>query len=276
MKHRVFWPLLSTFVFLLCGASLSRANNALSPDVFALPAGLQKVENNQAMVPKELSPETMQHIRGKFVAGNKIAWFGLVMLTTVQTNQGALIQAGGQLTIQKTDTLTAKFQPIVSIRTIPITQQTTPTGNIVNNSGIFNASGIVQSVQVAGDDNVVGQDAQIRIAAGNTNPSDYANMFNGVGSQNQLSQAKNGIIASSTLNQDGIAIKILVPGTGEVMQALRSGLGSGGRGLFQSTQLTSNGNVVRSVMEVNIQTTLKGVAANQLQGALQNIINNKK
>lgn len=286
MKTKMLLPIVSVLIFLLMSWSLARASTtnktlAEATQVFDVPLELTATTHGAAellMPQQEESAEKMQNIRGKFVAGNQIAWFGIVMLSQWQTNQGAMIQAGGQLTIQKTGSLsaTATYQPMVSIQLIPNGQQATQSAYFADNFGLGNASGVVQGAQVAGNNNIVSQDANIRIAAGNANPNNYAGVFNGISPQNQMNLSKYGMSASSVLNEQGMQIQILVPGSGVVMQALRNGMGAGGRGLLQSAQLTSDGNVVHSIMQMNIQTSLTGAAANQLQTALQGMIKNRR
>mgnify|MGYP006164438021 CR=1 FL=1 len=104
---------------------------------------------------KEIPDPELNLMRGRYtVGGNNVAWFGVTMISQWQGPNGAVVQ--GALTLgmdfRNGGTPKLSFQPSVHVTAADAPLPTTA-GRSIDSTGLANASGLVQSVQVAGDGN---------------------------------------------------------------------------------------------------------------------------
>jgi len=114
----------------------------------------------------ELSDEEMGDMRGRYtVSNNTVAWFGVTMVSTWQT------QAGQQLTSTMKVTMDGRnsakpvvtFEPHVSITAVDAPPPVPGGQREIDNAGLANVTGVTQSIQVAGDANAAHNVAQVTV-----------------------------------------------------------------------------------------------------------------
>jgi hypothetical protein len=115
----------------------------------------------------ELTDEEMGDMRGRYtVSSSTVAWFGVTMVSTWQTQAGQQLKSSMTVTMdgRQPGKPTVTFQPHVSITAVDVTAPAPAPADgqrEIDNAGLANVNGVVQSVQVAGDGNAAQNTAQI-------------------------------------------------------------------------------------------------------------------
>lgn len=120
----------------------------------ALP--LQAADGRTGRGLTEIPDPELSLMRGRYtVGGNNVAWFGVTMVSQWQASNGTTLQGGLTLGMDFRGGGAPKlsFQPSVHVTAADAPLPDTH-GRSIDSSGLANASGLVQSVQVAGDGNV--------------------------------------------------------------------------------------------------------------------------
>lgn len=214
---------------------------------WGLPAHAEVATPSSANGMEEVSDAELGNMRGRYtVSGNTVAWFGVKMISTWHSNTGQVLESTLAVNM-KFDP--GKVQPSVSFQpTVSITQAdaplpTTPTGSpsrSVNGTGLANVGGVVQSVQVAGDDNVASNVTSLSVR-------DSAGAAAGSTSTGPVTSATDAG-SSAIAGFDGQSARVLltIEGQGAVAQWIRNG------SIGQSIQLTSDNQRVSNRMEIEL------------------------
>ena len=192
---------------------------------------------------REIPDSELGAMRGRYIVGdNRVAWFGVTMVSNWVTSAGQSIQSAVKLGF---DLRGAKpevsFQPSVTItEQTPALAAAAGTGE-VDASGLANVGGLVQSVQVAGDGNIArnGMSLQVRegevpVAAANAASTTVADM------------TRNGAHARASLEDGGARILLQVAGQGAAEQWIDA------RSIGQSIQLAGNGQAVGNQLQLDL------------------------
>ncbi|MBA0279635.1 hypothetical protein D7Y44_00630 [Stenotrophomonas maltophilia] len=184
---------------------------------------------------KEIPDPELNLMRGRYtVGGNTVAWFGVTMVSQWQASNGATLQ--GALTLgmdfRSSGTPKLSFQPSVHVTAadapLPDTQ-----GRSIDSSGLANASGLVQSVQVAGDGNVA-RNATTLVVRDGAVPAATSD------GAHSASARQAGISASAVLDGNQARLMLQVDGQGLVQQWIRNGSVGQGIALAGDGQAASN------------------------------------
>ncbi|QCO68659.1 hypothetical protein E4582_10735 [Luteimonas yindakuii] len=191
----------------------------------------------------EISDAELGDMRGRYVVGNDlVAWFGVTMTSVWQTTSGQTLQGALQLGMDFSagGTPTLSFEPTVSITAADAPLPVAASGATVDAAGLANVSGLVQSVQVAGDHNAVSNVTALRVREGEAPaPSAPQEAATRTASASGM-QVSAGVA-------DGMAQVLLqVDGQGLAMQWLRSG--SAG----QSVQLAASGQQIHNQLQIDL------------------------
>ncbi|MFD1042140.1 hypothetical protein [Pseudoxanthomonas kaohsiungensis] len=225
----------------------------------ALPAWAQVQEAQATNAPAasgltELTDEEMGDMRGRYtVSSNTVAWFGVTMVSTWQT------QTGQQLTSTMTVTMDARqgdkpvvtFQPHVSITAVDAPAPTPSGQREIDNAGLANVTGVTQSVQVAGDGNLAHNTARITIRdepspSAGTASATAASSAPAAAQSMVASTSVNGMNAVAQLENNAARILLQIDGQGAVEQWIsRSGMG-------QTIQLAADGQQASNWMELEV------------------------
>ncbi|MCD9097557.1 hypothetical protein LU699_08935 [Luteimonas fraxinea] len=192
---------------------------------------------------REIPDSELGAMRGRYIVGdNRVAWFGVTMVSNWVTSAGQSIQSAVKLGF---DLRGAKpevsFQPSVTItEQTPALAATAGTGE-VDASGLADVGGLVQSVQVAGDGNIARngmslqvRDGEVPVAAANTSSTTVADM------------TLNGAHARASLEDGGVRILLQVAGQGAAEQWIDAG------SIGQSIQLAGNGQAVGNQLQLDL------------------------
>lgn len=200
---------------------------------------------------EEIPDAELGTMRGRYTIGdNAVAWFGVKMISTWQTSSGQLVQGTLALDMDFShgnSTPKISFQPSVSITradaTLPIPASGNPLRS-VDGSGLANVSGVVQSVQVAGDGNQASNVTRLSVHDGNSTPPGSAAS---TGSPSGVATAY-GDGASAVASFDGQSANVLltIDGQGAVQQWIRNG------SIGQSVQLTADDQWISNRMEIDL------------------------
>ncbi len=200
----------------------------------------------------EVSDTVLANMRGKFVDGSQVAFFGVTMSTSWALADGSQHMMDMHLNVD----LANQFAPVLTVyHTEPgqkVSTDQLPGAQLahVSNDGLDDASGVVQAIQVAGDGNDVTNDVLWSInGRGVDEPTGSANLVTGSGIQTY--QAENGAVTQVTVARNQIGYEIQIPGVGRVVQSIN---GNDIRGLLQSAQLDSSMNRVTNGTSVIIET----------------------
>ncbi|WP_259054588.1 hypothetical protein [Methylohalomonas lacus] len=185
-------------------------------------------------------------MRGRFIDGNKILYFGIQMTSEWRTAAGESLQAGAIMYADMSGKVpNVRFEPHI---TAANGDGNTPSqqnfgNNQVQNQGTENASGVVQTIQAGGDHNSASNDFFIEIDSRSRGNALPGNTGNGMSNLTTLSGAR----LSVSSGNGGLGVSIDVPGQGRINQQILSR-----QGLHQSVQLNSNLQQIRNVTRLQL------------------------
>lgn len=190
----------------------------------------------------EIPDSELNLMRGRYtVGGNAVAWFGVTMISVWQAANGQRLQGGLTLGMDfsKGRVPTVSFTPSVSITAADAPLPGTGARSI-DGSGLGNVSGLVQSVQVAGDGNTASNVLHLDVRDDGIVPEQQG----GVGGDARLQVGD----ASAMAGFDGNAaqLELRVDGQGAVRQWLRNG------SVGQSIQLMADGQQAGNRLQVDL------------------------
>lgn len=201
----------------------------------------------------ELPDSVLGETRGKFVSAGQIMNFGVQMVTEWITASGEVINATGNLAINMSGgTPVASFQPVISVHQVSPTSYTgSGTNNTVSGGeGLNNVTGVVQSIQVAGNANGIGNGIGISVKRYDENTPNTVNGSN----VSQLDvTTPGGNNANVSLAGNGISVAVGVANQGQAMQSIRS-ISQGSGQVLQSVRLGGDLNQIRNMINLDIQT----------------------
>lgn len=233
----------------------------------------------------ELTDEEMGDMRGRYtVSSNTVAWFGVTMVSTWQTQAGQQLKSSMTVTMdgRQAGKPTVTFQPHVSITAVDATAPALAGGQReIDNAGLANVNGVVQSVQVAGDGNAAQNTAQIivreqpeppaaapssessALAAGSGSPpaapiaaAPEPVAAPAIAATTIATTSAAGMTATALLEDNAARVMLQIDGQGAVEQWIsHSGMG-------QTIQLAVDGHQASNWMELDlVRNTSQGRAA---------------
>lgn len=230
----------------------------------ALPALAQQAHDETVSPPgnglHEISDEELGDMRGRYTVGHDtVAWFGVTMVSTWQNQAGQAMQSRVTLGIDvsQPDRPKVTFQPHVSI-TAANAPSPTPSGErTIDHSGLANVTGLVQSVQVAGDGNHANNVARISLR----NAADGVDPSSGAGTSNatvlSASAQEQGMSAVASLQDNAARVLLQIDGQGAVEQWI------GSSGMGQSIRLAADGQQASNWMELDMVRSTASIASSR-------------
>jgi hypothetical protein len=192
-------------------------------------------------------------MRGRYTVGNNtVAWFGVQMISTWQDSTGRVLQ--GAMNLDMDFTHDANLPKVTFVPTVSIVQTTQPaapqeaTGptRSTDSSGLANASGMVQSVQVAGDNNAASNTTRLTVQNGGSVPAAPATA---VATTNQAPSAtvqSGNATVSANYTGNSAQVMLSIAGQGAVQQWIRNG------SLGQTVTLAADNQFVSNQMEITL------------------------
>jgi hypothetical protein len=210
---------------------------------------------------RELADLELNDMRGRFVAGGAIVQFGVEMVTTWHTTVGQTLRAGAELRVGnlQNGNPSVAFIPVLSINEprhsdpIPLPRDLASAQN--GSTALRGANGVVQVIQVAGDQNTVNQTAAISASSAPLAEGPNSGLAQAAPVTHSMVRPS-GAAVSVTLERKGMSVQASVPGQGIVLQQIRgTGSAAGGApGLVQTTRLLGDFHTVHSSVLLRIQT----------------------
>lgn len=208
---------------------------ALFAMLLALPAAAHADERRSGKGLTEIPDPELNLMRGRYtVGGNNVAWFGVTMASRWQAANGTVLE--GALTLgmdfRQGSTPKVSFTPSVSVTAADAPLPQTVRAS-VDSSGLANVSGLVQSVQVAGDGNVARNVAALTVRDGEV----PVLADNGV---HTASAKQDGASASAVFDNNQARLQLQLDGVGVVQQWIRNGSVGQGIALAGNAQQVGN------------------------------------
>jgi hypothetical protein len=217
--------------------------------------------NHRADGIHEVADEELATMRGRYIVGdNAVLWFGVEMVSTWQTSHGQALQS--TLTLGMDFSKNAQQPKISFVPTVTITNNALPDATASNisrhvlSAGLANVSGMMQSVQIAGDGNAASNVARLSIQSSSAGAS--ANTLANADQASSLSTSTGDASASSTYANDNAQVTVSVNGLGSASQWIRPG------SLGQTIALTADNQIVTNQMIVSMVTQASGTSTSQL------------
>lgn len=233
----------------------------------------------------EVGDHELATLRGRFVTGGQIAYFGVEMQSQWLLQNGQLLTTQFNLDVDLVDGQStspgSKFRPTVTFYASldnPDTQSQgalNPTYGLAPSSsggGLENVSGLVQGIQLAGDRNRVNNDLQVSVSKDRISSSATTSGSGVVLTPNSTTVLSdgNGVTAAAILEKNTIGLALAVPGQGTSIQKISGG--SGINNLMQLVNISGSQNSINNLTRLNIQVPKAGGAAGSTLGsALQQI-----
>lgn len=190
-----------------------------------LPTVLHAQEKRSGKGLTEIPDPELNLMRGRYtVGGNNVAWFGVTMASQWQASSGAAMEGALKLGMdfRQGGTPKVSFTPTVSVTAadapLPQTAADTASAAIasVDSSGLANVSGLVQSVQVAGDENSARNVTSLTIRDGEVPVVADSGVRSATAQQG-------GASATASFDNNQARLELQLEGVGAVQQWIRSG-----------------------------------------------------
>ncbi|WP_414494836.1 hypothetical protein [Stenotrophomonas maltophilia] len=184
---------------------------------------------------KEIPDPELNLMRGRYTVGDtRVAWFGVTMVSQWHASNGTALQGALALGMDFRGGGAPKlsFQPSVHVTAADAPLPATP-GRSIDSSGLANANGLVQSVQVAGDGNVARNTTTLTVRDGAL-PTPAAR------GERSASVQQAGVRATAALESNQARLLLQMDGQGLVQQWIRNGSVGQGIALSGDGQAASN------------------------------------
>lgn len=221
-----------------------------------------------------VSDQILAHQRGKFSGRGNVISFGVEMESIWRTDKGELLRAGAVLSVDNRGQgrrPEVRFVPVLTISEVPVAGAGAPleaAGQrqmVSGGNGIGGVNGIAQSIQVAGDDNQINNDAVVTIARGPM-PLQVEDRASSGESSVSMSSSSGASVQASAVGKV-LSVAIDVPDVGRVVQQIRGGDGGG---ILQMAQAAGDRQGIDNRM--NIRVNLDSVAPEARPSAMSDTL----
>lgn len=192
---------------------------------------------------RQLSDEELAGMRGRFVNGSQIMFFGISMTSQWRTSSGEILTAGAVLGADVSGSSpVVSFTPHLTAKDYQGNPYAKSGETTIISSGATNGHGIVQTIQAGGDENEILNDLQINIQTGELGSLPYT--ANG----KYALESDSGAQLTVHSGKNGLATQIYIPNQGLVSQQITPH-----KGLHQSVELQSSYQQINNLTQLNIQ-----------------------
>ncbi len=232
---------------------------------------LSGFENAVVVPDRELA-----QMRGRYIEGGEVRYFGIQMFTVWQTAEGIILTAGLEWSADRGGSAQT---PIVSFYhsapdsagpdggdglpapggtgdpsgtvVVPAAPPPTPLPATAGAGGLETATGVVQSVQAAGDINNIGNDMRFNVSDGEVLIS-FGAPPGPLGAPQELLETttmefENGAKATAYIEHNTLGVVLKIQTLGTVLQEIRGGVGRAA----QHVNVRSDLNLIRNTMNIN-------------------------
>ena len=216
----------------------------------------------------EVSDAELAGMRGKYVAGGSVVYFGVEMQTQWATADGSFYTGALSFDVDRS----TSFQPTVTVMTGAEAQvadaydaaSATAGGGSISSGGLNDTSGVGQVVQVTGDGNSVINVVTLDVTGKSGGPTTLSSSL-GTGSTTAV--APNGGVVTITVDSGQLGVTISVPGQGSVSQTV-----SNMTGVHQQAQVFGDLNTITNTMQITAQVqAVQQAMGGSMRMALDNL-----
>ncbi len=190
----------------------------------------------------EIPDGELDLMRGRYIVGdNKVLWFGVSMITTWQTQAGQTVQGSLRIGMDfRNGTPSISFTPNVHVG-LADADATAATGErSIDSAGLGNVSGMVQSVQIAGDGNGASNATSLVVRTGDVPDAQGGNGASSIETGNSAASA------TASMDANGARLTIGVAGQGVAEQWVRAG------SVGQSIRIAGDGQQVSNRLQLEL------------------------
>ncbi|RON45676.1 hypothetical protein [Pseudomonas frederiksbergensis] len=208
----------------------------------------------QTFKPIELKDQELATLRGRFVMPGRIVSFGIVMTTTWQNANGALIGATSAMKVQQSTVKPEFYVSMIDEKPGSSTSSqgsgaNTNIGTVTGGNGLNSTEGVTQVVRAAGDNNIAYNNVDINVAK-----ASQVDQAPATQPQGQVLAAGSTVVGSNdagslSVSSSGTGVQLNIVANnnqGATMQRLAQG------GLMQNTTLLGSSNQVRNLTSLNV------------------------
>lgn len=190
----------------------------------------------------EIPDGELDLMRGRYTVGNnKVLWFGVTMITTWQTQGGQSVHGALKIGMDfRNGSPTISFTPNVSMGLADADTAPASGERSIDSAGLNNVSGLVQSVQVAGDGNRAGNATSLLVRDGDVPTTQSGANGSSVEASNRAASVNAGMDAN------GARLTINVAGQGTAEQWVRAG------SVGQSIRIAGDGQQVSNRLQLEL------------------------
>ncbi|GGK84494.1 hypothetical protein [Amphritea balenae] len=225
-----------------------------------------------------VSDAELAEMRGRFVEGRKVMFFGIKMQTKWLRKNSDPFDMEMKVNF---DLSKSRYRPQMTmyrsrhIGDLSETSSTSTLDNVSDAASLESVSGVVQNIQVAGDSNTVHNGVEWTVTDQPTESETEIEIEGlvelvSVGTQNHTSD--DGVNTQVAVESEGIGYQIDIPDVGTVTQQITRSQFSGGN-ILQSTQLNSDLNQVlnRIGLTVELSPAISGIRLERFHRTLDNL-----
>jgi hypothetical protein len=199
----------------------------------------------------ELTDEEMGDMRGRYtVDTDTVAWFGVTMVSTWQNEVGQQLTSQMKISmdVSQPDQPKVTFQPHVSITQVDAPSLVPSGQREIDNAGLANVNGMVQSIQVAGDGNAASNTAKVSLRESDELPaaSPQAPVAAASTTTALATASAPGMSAVASLENNAARVLLQIDGQGAVEQWIS------GSGMGQTIQLAADGQQASNWLELDL------------------------
>jgi len=230
---------------------------------------MARASNLPALHAIEVSDPVLATMRGKYVSGGHIVYFGVEMITRFTTGAGGTYEGGLYVGIHRPH---PEFHPTMTVMSKAEakddgTARSPGESGHIRSGGLDRVNGVSQSVQVTGDANAAANQLTMNVGEeGDTSGPSGSGWHEGSAQANtQGGQVKTQVDAR------GAGVTVTVPGQGVARQQVVNALG-----LQQQLQLNGSVNRVLNNMNINVAVraaTRQTIALEGVDNALASLRN---
>lgn len=212
------------------------------------PASAADADRPLARGLQELPETALGDMRGRYLVGsNTVLYFGVQMLSSWQMPDGRLLSGSALVNIDfRGGSPVVSFTPTVSIVNTGLGGTLADThARAIDSSGVANATGLVQNIQVTGDHNRVGNTLRLDVLG--TVPAGAG----GSSGPDSAQTISDGASASVALTPDGIGVTLALDDQGLVQQMIR-GNGAGMGSVLQSAAVLGDNHLITNQLQMTL------------------------
>ena len=241
---------------------------AVSTGLFATPLAQADMPNLGVLSSLPRVPDhQLAGMRGRYVGPNQVVYFGVQMVSKWQTPDGKTITGNADFGLSSSGGVTSNVGACIDNQCGSESNGRQSFSLPASAGGLKNASGVIQSIQVAANKNSVGNNITMNITSvGDVKADDGKGGFLLDGTGTSAAQNSGGTVVAAGVGVHGMGISINVLNGGQIVQQISDG------NIVQSALVQSDMNLIQNTLTLNIGMQAgSGMGASGVGVALQSL-----